>query len=139
MLYSANRNIWHYPRTDLSEKLMQSITIGLVSSYVLFAPRRIGKTEFLIHDLKPLAQKNQYFVLYFNFFTDLAREVNPALLFKNKLREAINNSMFDKIQINEVKLPWCSINLKLNKSITELDILELMSLLSIKLQKKNML
>lgn len=135
---TRNTNIWHYPRTELAERLIQSIQIGLVSSYVLFAPRRIGKTEFLINDLKPLAEVNKYFVIYFNFYTDLTLEQSPAVLFKNKIREAIGNSIFDKIQLNEVKLPWCSINLKQNKSIAELDVLELISLLSVKLQKKGM-
>lgn len=135
----ANKiSIWHYPRTALAESLIQSINIGLVSSYVLFAPRRIGKTEFLIHDLKTLAESNKYFVLYFNFYTDLTTEQSPAALFKNKLREAIGNSLFDKVQINEIKLPWCSINLKSRDIINELDILELISLLGVKLQKKGM-
>jgi hypothetical protein len=131
-------NFWHYPRTELAERLINSINIGLVSSFMLFAPRRIGKTEFLIHDLKPLAQQNKYFVLYFNFYTDLTTEQNPASLFKTKLREAINDSIFDKVQISEVKLPWCTINLKSNKNVAELDVLELVSLLSVKLQKKGM-
>src|SRR5579863_105442 len=135
---SSDLNIWHYARSDLAKRLITSINIGLVSSFVLFVPRRIGKTEFLINDLKPLAQENNYFVLYFNFYTDLTLTQSPAILFKNKLRETINNSIFDKIQINEVKLPWCTINLKSNKGIEELDILELISLLSVKLQKKGM-
>ncbi len=135
---SNDLNIWHYARTDLAKRLITSINIGLVSSFVLFAPRRIGKTEFLINDLKPLAQENNYFVLYFNFYTDLTLSQSPAILFKNKLRETINNSIFDKIQINEVKLPWCTINLTANKGVAELDILELISLLSVKLQKKGM-
>ena len=129
---------WHYPRTELAEKLINSINIGLVSSFVLFAPRRIGKTEFLLYDLKPLALKNNYFVIYFNFYTDLTTTATTTKLFKQKLADSINDSFFAKVQINELKFPWCTIDLKSTKEINQLDILQLITLLRAKLEKKGM-
>lgn len=135
---TAEISTWHYPRTELAEKLINSINIGLVNSFVLFAPRRIGKTEFLLYDLKPLALKNNYFVIYFNFYTDLTTTATTTDLFKQKLKDSINDSFFAKVKINELKFPWCTIDLKSTNDINQFDILQLITLLRAKLEKKGL-
>ena len=128
-------DIWHYPRQDTATKLITALDIGAVTSMVIFAPRRIGKTEFLIRDLKPIAIKHNYHVVYFNFHADKHNQ-DSVESFLEELRHEVNNGILSKIDIKEVNLPWCRINLKTQK-VNELDINQLLSLLVIKLQRKN--
>jgi len=59
---------WHYPRTELAERTFALIEQRLANALVLFGPRRIGKTEFLIRDLGPLAEKAGHRVVYASFW-----------------------------------------------------------------------
>jgi hypothetical protein len=56
--------VWHYPRTALARTYLQTLDAGLISSLVLFAPRRKGKTEFLLEDLLPAAESAGYRTVY---------------------------------------------------------------------------
>jgi hypothetical protein len=42
---------WHFARPELTRKYLQAFEIGLISAQALFAPRRMGKIEFLEQDL----------------------------------------------------------------------------------------
>lgn len=42
---------WHFPRTELAKQILGMFETGLASSLTFFAPRRMGKTEFLRKDL----------------------------------------------------------------------------------------
>jgi len=55
---------WHYPRTSLEQTYLKTLDAGLISSLVLFAPRRKGKTEFLLEDLLPAAESAGYRTVY---------------------------------------------------------------------------
>ncbi len=55
---------WHYPRTALAQGYLDTLRAGLISSLVLFAPRRKGKTEFLLDDLLPAAEAAGYLTVY---------------------------------------------------------------------------
>ena len=66
---------WHFPRVELAEKLMDRFQIGATTALTLFAPRRMGKTEFVNKDLLPLAEKQGYITAYVNFWD---RKQNPA-------------------------------------------------------------
>ena len=59
---------WHYPRTELAKRTFALIEQRLANALVLFGPRRIGKTEFLIRDLGPLAEKAGHRVVYASFW-----------------------------------------------------------------------
>src|SRR5581483_763401 len=59
---------WHYPRTELARRAFALIEKRLANALVLFGPRRIGKTEFLIRDLGPLAEKSGHLVVYASFW-----------------------------------------------------------------------
>ncbi len=59
---------WHYPRTELARRAFALIEKRLANALVLFGPRRIGKTEFLIRDLGPLAEKAGHRVVYASFW-----------------------------------------------------------------------
>jgi hypothetical protein len=48
---------WHFARPELAEKYLRTFQIGLISAQALFAPRRMGKSEFLEQDLTPSARR----------------------------------------------------------------------------------
>ena len=59
-----NRNLWHYPRTELAENVYHLLIKGPVQAISLFGPRRTGKTQFLTQDLAPLAEERGHKVVY---------------------------------------------------------------------------
>ena len=46
---------WHFPRESLASSVVDTLESGMVNAITLFAPRRMGKTEFVCTDLAPLA------------------------------------------------------------------------------------
>lgn len=61
------QDIWHYPRSELAQQVMSLFNSNLSHALTFFAPRRKGKTEFLLKDIKPLAIEQDYQVFYFSF------------------------------------------------------------------------
>lgn len=75
---------WHYARKDLATQIVSMFESGLSSSLIFFAPRRMGKTEFLRKDITPVAESLNWQVFYFSFF-DCGE--NPTLQFKQALED----------------------------------------------------
>ena len=59
---------WHYPRTAFAKSTLTLLVDGPLQGLSLFGPRRTGKTEFLTHDLAPLAEREGHRVVYANFW-----------------------------------------------------------------------
>jgi hypothetical protein len=76
---------WHYPRLDLAGAYLSQFATGIGHSITLFAPRRKGKTEFLVDDLAPVAEKAGYRVVYVSFW---AFKTEPARALLDGLRES---------------------------------------------------
>jgi hypothetical protein len=76
--------LWHFPRTELAQQYLQLLTAGPVAQTTIFAPRRTGKTAFLLRDLKPAAEAAGFIVAY----ADLWQTPNPALSLLRALEEA---------------------------------------------------
>ena len=55
---------WHFKRRTLTGRVLEVLTRGPVQALSLFAPRRAGKTEFLIRDLPPRAESLGHRVVY---------------------------------------------------------------------------
>jgi hypothetical protein len=66
---------WHFPRNDLADAYLAQFRTGLTHSITLFAPRRKGKTEFLLEDLAPAAEDEGYKVCYVSLW---ALKSDPA-------------------------------------------------------------
>lgn len=47
----SNIDPWHYPRPDLAQKLLSRFDPGPAEALSLYAPRREGKSSFLLNDL----------------------------------------------------------------------------------------
>ena len=118
---------WHFHRDDFTRKLVTSIEVGATQCFTIFAPRRVGKTEFLNYDLKPALIKDNCEVIYYSFYSNPAD--SAIRLFMDELRKNINVSLLSKLKVTEISTPWCKVNLKL-QDLTELSILELITILT---------
>ena len=63
-----HRDPWHFPRHDLAASTLALLADGPAQALTLFAPRRTGKTEFLLKDLGPLAEKKGHRAVYASFW-----------------------------------------------------------------------
>lgn len=57
-----DRDPWYYPRGELAEHILRVLTV--VELIAIFAPRRKGKTFFVLRDLAPAAIKRDYVPVY---------------------------------------------------------------------------
>src|SRR5437868_236927 len=71
---------WHYPRADLAAGYLDTLQAGLISSMVLFAPRRKGKTEFVLEDLLPAAEAAGYRTVYCSMWQNRSDPLASLLL-----------------------------------------------------------
>lgn len=71
---------WHYPRADLAAGYLDTLGAGLISSMVLFAPRRKGKTEFVLEDLLPAAEAAGYRTVYCSMWQNRSDPLASLLL-----------------------------------------------------------
>jgi hypothetical protein len=78
---------WHFPRTELAKRTFALIEKRLANALVLFGPRRIGKTEFLLRDLGPVAEKAGHRVVYASFWQS---PLSPAATLLAALHEGLN-------------------------------------------------
>lgn len=78
------KNSWHFPRMELAKQILGIFETGLANSLVFFAPRRMGKTEFLCKDILPLAEAEGWQTFYFSFL-DAGKAVQGE--FQNELQQ----------------------------------------------------
>jgi|JTFO01.1.fsa_nt_gb hypothetical protein len=76
---------WHYPRTELANKILKGFQVGLAERFTIFAPRKRGKTEFVQRDVAPLAKEQGILVVYVDFWRDKA---SPAMAFATAVMAA---------------------------------------------------
>lgn len=93
---------WHFPRSDLATAYLLQFRTGLAHSITLFAPRRKGKTEFLLEDLAPAAEEEGYKVCYVSLW---ALKTDPAAALLAGLVDAgLKQSMWQRAK-NLLKTP----------------------------------
>lgn len=78
---------WHYPRTQLADKILKSFKAGLAERFTIFAPRKRGKTEFVQRDVAPMAKERGILVVYVDFWRDKS---SPSMAFANAVMAARN-------------------------------------------------
>lgn len=61
----------YFPRTELAQRLLISLKDGIMHALTLFAPRRMGKTQFLLNDVKTNAREMGFNVFYFSFMEQI--------------------------------------------------------------------
>lgn len=77
---------WHYERGDLAQHYLDVLQLGVSSSFAIIAPRRKGKTLFILRDLAPLSQKHHYLPVYASLWHDTN---NPHEGIIKALQEAV--------------------------------------------------
>lgn len=98
----TSKDLWHYPRQDLAEQVLGMFDSGLSSALVFFAPRRMGKTEFLLKDIKPTASKQHWSVLYFSFLDATANATEAFTLALLEFATEIGSLKSEKLR-NRIK------------------------------------
>ncbi|MCX7115798.1 MAG: hypothetical protein NTW08_07820 [Gammaproteobacteria bacterium] len=78
--------IWHYHRPTLAKIYLDTLNAGLVTSTTIFAPRRAGKTSFLLKDLAPAAEAAGYIVAYADLWQT---KLSPGVSIVRALEQAL--------------------------------------------------
>lgn len=78
---------WHYPRPDLAANILGRYAAGMTPTTVLFAPRKSGKTEFVMLDVLPQAKELGYIDIVVDFWDD---KNQPEQCLINALKAAFN-------------------------------------------------
>lgn len=78
--------IWHYHRPALAKIYLDTLNAGLVTSTTIFAPRRAGKTSFLLKDLTPAAETAGYTVAYVDLWQT---KLSPGVSIVRALERAL--------------------------------------------------
>jgi hypothetical protein len=78
--------IWHYHRPALAKIYLDTLNAGLVTSTTIFAPRRAGKTSFLLKDLMPAAKAAGYTVAYVDIWQT---KLSPGVCIVRALERAL--------------------------------------------------
>ena len=78
----------YFPRARHAEHLINLLADGIVNTLTLFAPRRMGKTQFLLNDIRPAAEAQHIDVFYFSF---MDTNSHPELRFQQSLLEFADN------------------------------------------------
>lgn len=94
------KDLWHFPRSALAKQVLGMFESGMSNALIFFAPRRMGKTEFLRKDIFPLAEKEGWHVFYFSFldtdtesktlFTEAIADFEENISIGRKFAKALN-------------------------------------------------
>ena len=84
---------WHYSRAGLARRTCLALLTGPAKSLTLFAPRRTGKTEFLLKDLAPYAVKQGHRVVYASFWQ---APLAPLAILIYQLESAVRGGSLDE-------------------------------------------
>lgn len=79
----------HFPRHELAGHIISMFHNGLASAVTLFAPRRKGKTQFLLFDLLPMARDEGYLVAYGDLWS---QKDSPEVVLAQALTEALGEA-----------------------------------------------
>jgi protoheme IX farnesyltransferase len=89
----------YFPREQLASALTNGLQSGITHAFTLFAPRRMGKTQFLLRDIAPLAERQGFNVFYFSFMDGGAADFIQAL---NQFARTIKTADRAKTAINAI-------------------------------------
>jgi hypothetical protein len=100
---------WHFSRPDLVTKSLKLFKVGITSNIALIAPRRKGKTLFLLSDLALQAEAQGYIPIYTSLWqnTDFPhKDLIDAL--EETIRSISNQSVLKRLFNAKIKKPAVS-------------------------------
>ena len=96
------RDPWHFERRDFTAHVLNLLTEGPAGALSLFGPRRTGKTEFLLKDLAPRAQRRGHRVIYASFWQS---PLSPLAVLLHALEASLAGASFgDRVRAAAVAL-----------------------------------
>lgn len=105
---------WHFSRKPLAEAYLAQFATGITSALTLFAPRRYGKTEFLLGDLLPLAEAAGYRVVYASMW---ANRADPLLALLVALDQALKPQNLRERVMSILNTPVKSVELEAEMTV----------------------
>lgn len=87
---------WHYPRGELAVHILDVLNSGVVSRIAIFAPRRKGKTWFVLRDLSPAAIKRSYIPVFASLWLNADK---PQVAIIEALELAVTT-------LDKPRIPW---------------------------------
>ena len=96
------RDPWHFERGEFTGRILTLLVNGPAQALTLFAPRRTGKTEFLLKDLAPLAEKGGHRVIYASFWQ---APLSPLAVLLHALETSLRQGKFmDRVRSSATAL-----------------------------------
>ena len=96
------RDPWHFERSEFTERILTLLAHGPAQALILFAPRRTGKTEFLLKDLAPLAEDGGHRVIYASFWQ---APLSPLAVLLHALETSLRQGSFmDRVRSSATAL-----------------------------------
>lgn len=111
-------NTWYFPRVELAKQYLKILEIGISSNLAIIAPRRKGKTLFVLKDVSKLARKKNYLPVYASLWQNinaphegiilaleeaidaLDKKISIGHLLKNKIKKtSLGNELIGKVEI----------------------------------------
>jgi len=89
---------WYFPRLDLAKRYIKILEVGISSNLAIIAPRRKGKTLFVLQDISFFAKKKNYIPIYASLWQNINAPHEGLIL---ALEEAIQ-ALDKKISINKL-------------------------------------
>jgi len=90
----VDRDPWHYPRGELAAHILQALTV--VDLIAIFAPRRKGKTWFVLRDLSPASIQRGHIPVYASLWRTPEK---PHLAIIEALKLA-------QVTLEKKRVPW---------------------------------
>ncbi len=117
-------DMWHYPRPDLVADYMKMFELGISSNLAIIAPRRKGKTLFVLKDFAPFAQKQKYLPVYASLWQNINapheglavaleeaidaidKKARVSRILNSKIRKAaVTNELLGKVELEFASQP----------------------------------
>jgi len=86
-------DIWYFPRTKLAESYLKTLKIGISSNLAIIAPRRKGKTLFILQDISTIAKKENYLPVYASLWQNINSPHEGIILALEEAIEALDNKI----------------------------------------------
>lgn len=128
----------YFHRKELAKQLLTNLQSGITHAITLFAPRRMGKTQFLINDIKPLAEKMKFNTFYFSFMDNQTGDITETFI--QRLNEFLINTTkkIDQLthNINKIEIFGVSLEKEKKSKQNEIQISELIKKIATNSQNK---
>lgn len=135
-------DIWYFSRLQLAKKILDIFGVGISSNLAIIAPRRKGKTLFVLNDVSMLAKKKGYIPVYASLWQNinapheglilaleeaieaLDKKVSIGCLLKTEVKKtSIGNELIGKLELEFADQPQKPTNqdlMRLDHLLTEL-------------------